>query len=555
MKKIYVFLVVFIAFVMGINTKSYAYNFTGHSEFDSCKGQSYYFTVNAASSTLSVVTYFGDGTNSPGTLSGTSGYSFHIYSLPGIYTIKHVLKVSSVPVDSIIFSDTVMCQNGYITAYLDVNSNCAWDPSEPFLSTPVDVEIDSAGFKIDTMSITGGGYRAMTAGKSYSIKILNLPSSLSVTCPSGGVRTLTVGSSGPTIYSFGLQCGSSSSFDLAENVSVRAGRHSEIADIIVTNTQCTPTTATLTANLSPKYGTLMYAYPTPTSVSGNTIVWTLPNVSAFANYHIFVHFERSGSSTTWLTPGDTIQTSFYLTPTAGDMNTSNNTVIRVDTVKSSFDPNDKTVYPSGNILPGAPLEYSIEFENDGNAAAKNIFILDTLSNNIDINSIKTVASSAPIMNSSLIQSGGYNILRFDMPGINLPDSSQHGQCTGMVVFTANAKTGLQQGTVITNRAGIYFDDNPVVMTGSTLNTISGMGVSKVSTDVLNVYPNPVHDILNIKTNGNYQSVQIINTLGQVMIEKNIVGKTSIDVSSLNNGIYYLILKGTNGTSAAKIEKQ
>lgn len=558
MKSLYFFLVLMFALMAGAGTRSYAYNFTGHYEIDSCgTGTTYYVVINAPSASLTMATFFGDGTSTAGTVSGTYGYNYHQYGLPGIYTVKHMLYLSGVAVDSLSFTDTVMCKAGYIAAFLDANSNCTWDVGEPFLSTPVDVEIDSAGVKIDTMHILGGGYRDLTAGKTYSMKMLNLPSGLSVSCPSGGVRTATVGFSGPTIYSFALQCSGSGSspFDLAAHVSLRTGRHSEMVDIIVTNTQCSPQSATLTANLSPKYGTFISAYPTPASRTGNVLTWTLPNVSAFGAYHITVHYETGTTTSSWLTPGDTVHTSFYVTPTAGDANVANNTVVRIDTVTSSFDPNAKTVMPSGNIAPGTSLEYTVEFENDGNAPAENIYILDTLSANLDANSFRMVSSSAPSTNASIIQMGGYNILRFDLPGIHLLDSSHHGQCTGMIVFSVKAKPNLAPNTMISNRAGVYFDDNPVVMTSSAQNRIYPEAVGTISPELWSAYPNPVHDELYIKADGSFQSAQIINALGQVVLEKNISGKATMDVSMLTNGIYYLVLKGQHGTSAQAIEKQ
>src|SRR6188474_3537889 len=121
MKKIYVILAVVFAFVAGADTKTFAVNFTGHSEYDTCGGTvSYSYSINASTAGLTVNTYFGDGTSASGSLFGTYGYNYHNYGLPGIYTVKHVLSLSGVPVDSLIFTDTIMCESAYIAAYLDV---------------------------------------------------------------------------------------------------------------------------------------------------------------------------------------------------------------------------------------------------------------------------------------------------------------------------------------------------------------------------------------------------------------------------------------------------
>ena len=65
-----------------------------------------------------------------------------------------------------------------------------------------------------------------------------------------------------------------------------------------------------------------------------------------------------------------------------------------------------------------------------------------------------------------------------------------------------------------------------------------LGVSINSFNKLTLYPNPVGDILNIKTSkGGNMAYKIINTLGQVVNE----GKTSsaVIVDDLDAGMYYI----------------
>jgi hypothetical protein len=127
----------------------------------------------------------------------------------------------------------------------------------------------------------------------------------------------------------------------------------------------------------------------------------------------------------------------------------------------------------------------------------------------------------------------------------------------MVVFAVRSRSGLAQGTIIRNRAGIYFDDNEVIMTDYAQNSIptSGVGVGALSPEPPPAYPNPVHHLLNISSSGHFRSAKIINTIGQVVMERAISGSTAIDVTSLTAGIYYLILSGQEGSTVQKIEKQ
>ncbi len=56
-----------------------------------------------------------------------------------------------------------------------------------------------------------------------------------------------------------------------------------------------------------------------------------------------------------------------------------------------------------------------------------------------------------------------------------------------------------------------------------------------------VYPNPVNSLLSIKTNIIYSRVQIINVVGQIVVESN--GNNSLDVSKLESGNYIIQLIG------------
>ena len=111
------------------------------------------------------------------------------------------------------------------------------------------------------------------------------------------------------------------------------------------------------------------------------------------------------------------------------------------------------------------------FENTGNDTAHNIYVMDTLSSNVNPSSLRILASSAE-MNIIPIRAGALNIIKFDFPNIQLLDSTHHNKCDGMVMFTINTFDGLPDGTAIFNHAGIFFDDNPVVMTNIVEDMIS-----------------------------------------------------------------------------------
>ena len=70
------------------------------------------------------------------------------------------------------------------------------------------------------------------------------------------------------------------------------------------------------------------------------------------------------------------------------------------------------------------------------------------------------------------------------------------------------------------------------------------------------YPNPVNDILNFqsKENLNIESVEIYNMLGQVvLLVPN--ATTSIDVSTLTKGNYFVKVNTEKGSSNTKFIKE
>ena len=68
---------------------------------------------------------------------------------------------------------------------------------------------------------------------------------------------------------------------------------------------------------------------------------------------------------------------------------------------------------------------------------------------------------------------------------------------------------------------------------------------------VNVYPNPANDNLNINVNGSYK-YQLINSLGQVVRSGKANNKTVINVSELNQGIYFLSITAGNQVSIQKV---
>ncbi len=449
-----------------------------------CDATHFYVAACGVSSAFRVVTYFGDGSVDTNALSTTTLSDvdlYHTYTLPGTYTIKQILLNGSAEVDTAIFDYNYdYCRTLPVKFYFDANSNCIYDTGDVSNLTAVTTRVDSNGVAIDTIVATSGFYYKAhgVPGTVYAFTPISVAGSgaLAVTCPAAGVIYDTITAFANTYQAkyFGVGCGASTDFDVRVEATAATGRHTQVFDILVSNQYCNPATPTIvTLKVNSKYGyypLYSYTFPVPTSVVGNVITWNLGTLDAEAVRSIHVRLERPMSTFPLLPTGDTINTTISVTPTLGDLNPFNNIINRVDTVKSSFDPNDIAVKPEGHVLPCDRLQYKVRFENTGNDTAHNIYVLDTLSDGLDPSTLEVEIASAA-MNVSVINDGVRNIARFDFPNIKLLDSSYHNLCNGMFIFNIKAKDALVDGTEIKNRVGIYFDGNPVVMTNEVTNTI------------------------------------------------------------------------------------
>jgi uncharacterized repeat protein (TIGR01451 family) len=535
-----------------------------------CNGADFYVSTCGGSMFFNVTNYYGDGTsdNTPLSTTGIRHASiFHHYAFPGNYTVKQVLFDGILSVDSATFTYKYSyCSTLPVKFYFDNNADCLFDSGDTYLFSPVKTEVDSNGIAVDTISSISGFYYLSygAPGTVYSFKVISMPSYYSLSCPYSGIlydTIQTLVNRYPVQY-FGLNC-LSSGFDLSENAVIfwTAGGHQNGNIYVQNSNKCDTGSATVTLHYSPKYKFTGSASPRASSFSGSSITWTITGLHT-ASKPVDLYYGISDNPATGFVPlGDTVISYFTITPFIGDIDTTNNSQIIVDTSAGGCDPNFMLVDPPGclpsGIAPNA-LKYTISFENTGNDTAFNIHIMDTLPSYVNAHSLQVVAASDQ-MDIALFNAGGYNIVKFDFPNINLLDSSHHGQSDGMVVFTVNTLPGLSDAAKISNRAGIYFDYNPVVMTNTVENVI-GCPILKVDNltkkQTVEIFPNPATDELTIKMdNGAYASFIIANDIGQVMVQQQLsTAQTRVNIKSLSPGLYYITLKGDNGTTVRKLVK-
>ena len=71
---------------------------------------------------------------------------------------------------------------------------------------------------------------------------------------------------------------------------------------------------------------------------------------------------------------------------------------------------------------------------------------------------------------------------------------------------------------------------------------------------INVYPNPVKDVLNVRTNCGAVSLKLYDVSGRLVKQQQISGKTlqQVAVGYLKNGLYLLKIENVKGVTTKKI---
>ena len=301
------------------------------------------------------------------------------------------------------------------------------------------------------------------------------------------------------------------------------------------------------------------ASPNTYSLSGDTIIWNFNNItySSGGTYFGVDFYVPVGT-----TLGSVISTCMYAQPNITDLNYANNTYCYSRSVTGSFDPNDKTVSPVGfgpynEIHPfETDLTYLIRFQNTGNGPAVNIVVKDTLSPNVDVNTFEMLGSS----HNYNIEILPGNILKWKFNNIMLPDSNSNEPGShGYIQYRIKHTVGNLPGTQIKNTAYIYFDFNEPVVTNTALNTIeyvTSISAQSNSNDGWNVYPNPSTGalyIVNSNTIKEESQIQVLNSIGQTVFEETISSNyKNIDLSKLNNGVYFVKITSDKNTTVKKI---
>ncbi|MBP6624155.1 MAG: T9SS type A sorting domain-containing protein [Chitinophagaceae bacterium] len=469
------------------------------------------------------------------------------------------------------------CTYGNVTGkvYIDNNSDCNFNAG--------DVGLQSlnvlANVNLTNGSNTQYGYTAGSTGQ-YSIQIqeswlnnyiVSIPTAYqfifpSTTCSPASYTYTTLPQSGAD---FALQCTS--------QIDVQSAALSPInvrplipfmLNPYVSNTGCDTAAGILTLVKDPNtvYNATLSSNPA-NYVNGDTLKWNfaqLTNLSSGSYWNSFfagVHLTPNTS----VNIGDTLCFTVSSTVLSNDVNAANNQYQVCLPVVNSYDPNIKEVMPKGTGATGQiplstdHLDYTIHFQNTGTAPAYNVSIVDTLDSDVDPKSLKILGASHSMVPTWL----STNVVRFDFYSIMLADSNTNEpKSHGQVSFSIKLKSGLALGTQIKNKASIYFDSNPAIVTNTTLNTLANPnGVEFIENSAnLKIYPNPVEDQLMIDLSAFAQTTSAILSIysmnGQLVKSVNLKEVSNrILISDLKAGLYVLKVKTGDEVAVKKFIKK
>jgi len=302
---------------------------------------------------------------------------------------------------------------------------------------------------------------------------------------------------------------------------------------------------------------LVTANPAAATQETNVVTWNFDTLMPFSTQEITLVFHvNTPMENPPVTEGFVLDyTAEALLSTGSDYNPADNTFIYHQTVVNSFDPNDKTCLEGTAITPeevGKYVHYLIRFENNGTANADNITVTDVIDTaKFDINSLIPLSSSHNYTSRT-----SNNKIEFAFENIDLPFDDAHND--GYIAFKIKTNSALAIGDTFSNTANIYFDYNFPIITNTATTTIAALAVKDFEfSNYFTLYPNPVKDILNIRSKENISitSISIYNAMGQItMVVTDLDKVSAIDVSTLPTGTYFIKINSDRGTSNTKFIK-
>ena len=438
--------------------------------------------------------------------------------------------------------------------YIDDNNNCTYDEGELFAPGFLG-NISGNGVDLARISTLTGSMRWFIDAGSYDLTMQS-PNANWFFCNDSEQLDFT-GTEDSLHYYFGVQA-VQDCYDPTVDISSPFLLRCFPSNLYVTycneGTITSPGT-TVDVTLDSMF-IFLSADPAPSSINGNVLTFDVGDLDPFACGQIHIEVEVSCDSEL----GDEHCYSAEIFPTTNcDITTPWSIAEECQENVGSYDPNDKRAWPEGigatnDILPNEDLRYQVRFQNTGTFMAINVVVLDTLSENVDLSTLRLGTTSHDYSFEII----GDRVLQWSFENIMLPDSNSNEPAShGFFNYTIKQQPDLLNGTRIDNSAAIYFDFNEPIITNTYTHTINDMIVNvpvapaKLS---VKVFPNPNQRLFNVAIDesdygtGYYQLTDIH---GKVIRSQRIPNPQFQIEHELSKGLYILKLINDDGKVAER----
>ncbi|MBX7052987.1 MAG: hypothetical protein K1X54_13195 [Flavobacteriales bacterium] len=205
------------------------------------------------------------------------------------------------------------------------------------------------------------------------------------------------------------------------------------------------------------------------TVSGNTVTWTVNDLTFMETNHFVVEFYVDPSTPLGTIYNPVVTATLLSAPVDDDP--SDNIFSLNRTVIGSYDPNDKTVNIEAVDVAEIPtddgvwLDYTIRFQNTGTAEAITVRVEDVITENLDLTTFESLDAS----HFYEVSFKENRLVEWLFDNIMLPDSSSNEpESHGFIHFRIKSIPGLGITDTIENSVAIYFDFNEPVMTNTAI---------------------------------------------------------------------------------------
>jgi len=301
--------------------------------------------------------------------------------------------------------------------------------------------------------------------------------------------------------------------------------------------------------------------PQPDSISGKKIYWKFNNSDIYDQGTVNVELRVPSS----------LQIT---TPYRHDIFAFNECFEAADSlawiITGSYDPNEKVLFPyqlsaKASFDSILPLVYQINFQNTGNDTAFRVEVVDTISRNLDLGSLKMIAAS----HNYTLEVRDNREVRWIFEKILLPDSTTNLSASqGFVKFRIKPVHSLKLGDTIRNSASIYFDFNEPILTNELVTVyklddkepivdtvqnppkpIDTTVIQPVLTEKITVFPNPASNAFSIHSNRTYKEstpaiVSITDVTGRKIYDLEMPGwkgEINVNTTDVASGFYVIKL--------------